>query len=166
MPDFLLIAHRGDSDNAPDNTLPAFDLALQQGFTHFETDCQLSADGQAIILHDEKLGRTNNGAPGTLAWELSCQQLQQLDAGAWFNARFAGTHIPTLQQLLDAYKDKAHIHLVSALCGLWLPGPIKQTCSTSPCLRSCTTGNAHEDGDKVHADQAGSYLHTLYSAQP
>jgi glycerophosphoryl diester phosphodiesterase len=135
MPDFLIIAHRGDSDNAPENTLPAFDLALQQGFAHFETDCQLSADGQAIILHDEKLGRTNNGTPGSLAWELSCHQLQQLDAGAWFDARFAGIHIPTLQQLLDAYKDKAHIHLVSG----WYRLGVHWSSRIFPTMAPCTT---------------------------
>jgi glycerophosphoryl diester phosphodiesterase len=54
---FTLIAHRGASDDAPENTIEAFDLAVKQGFFHVETDCQLSADGVCVILHDERLDR-------------------------------------------------------------------------------------------------------------
>lgn len=61
---FTLVAHRGDSDRAPENTLSAFDQALANGVCHFETDCQLTQDEQCVILHDELLGRTNNGSGG------------------------------------------------------------------------------------------------------
>lgn len=57
MEGFTLIAHRGASEDAPENTMEAFDLAIQQGFHHIETDCQLSADGVCVIIHDEMLDR-------------------------------------------------------------------------------------------------------------
>jgi glycerophosphoryl diester phosphodiesterase len=107
---FTIIAHRGDSANAPENTIAAFDAALSAGFTHFETDAQLSADGQAVVLHDEALGRTNDGR-GRAA-DLTLQQLQQLDAGSWFGAQFAGQRIPALRDVLLRYAGRAHVHLV------------------------------------------------------
>eukprot|EP00878_Enallax_costatus_P021742 GHUV01023033.1.p1 GENE.GHUV01023033.1~~GHUV01023033.1.p1 ORF type:complete len:287 (+),score=73.28 GHUV01023033.1:40-900(+) len=106
---FALIAHRGDSSKAPDNTVHAFDKALEQGFSNFETDCQLTRDGVAIILHDETLGKTTNGTGAVV--EHTWEQHQQLDAGSWFNARFAGARIPLLADVLQRYKDRAHIHL-------------------------------------------------------
>lgn len=108
---FVIIAHRGDSSAAPENTTPAFDLAVAQGFHHFETDCQLSADGVPVILHDQTLGRVNNGSGPAAAATL--QQLQQLDAGSWFGPQFAGTCIPTLQEVLVKYRGRVHMHLVS-----------------------------------------------------
>jgi glycerophosphoryl diester phosphodiesterase len=108
---FVIIAHRGDSSAAPENTTPAFDLALAQGFRHFETDCQLSADGVPVVLHDETLGRVNDGSGPAAAATL--QQLQQLDAGSWFGPQFAGTRIPTLQEVLVKYRGRVHLHLVS-----------------------------------------------------
>ncbi|KAF8060491.1 yhdW [Scenedesmus sp. PABB004] len=105
-----LIAHRGDSEHYPENTLRSFDAALEKGFPHFETDTQLSADGVAVIHHDEALGRTDDGA-GLLAAR-SAAELQALDAGAWFGPQFAGTRIPTLAQVLERYAGRAHIHLV------------------------------------------------------
>jgi hypothetical protein len=88
LPHFAIIAHRGDSDAAPENTLAAFDLALQQGFPAFETDVQLSADRAAVIIHCEELERTTNGT-GRVA-DASLEAILQLDAGGWFGARFAG----------------------------------------------------------------------------
>jgi glycerophosphoryl diester phosphodiesterase len=89
----------------------AFDAALQQGFHNFETDCQLSSDGQVVIVHDEQLGRVNDGT-GAVA-DHTLAQLQELDAGSWFAAAFAGARMPTLEQLLERYHGKAHMHLVS-----------------------------------------------------
>eukprot|EP00882_Tetradesmus_deserticola_P013341 GHRQ01014161.1.p1 GENE.GHRQ01014161.1~~GHRQ01014161.1.p1 ORF type:complete len:127 (+),score=24.80 GHRQ01014161.1:959-1339(+) len=117
---FTVIAHRGDSSAAPENTLQAFDAAVQQGFCNFETDCQLTSDGAVLLVHDEQLGRVNDGQ-GAVA-EHTLAQLEQLDAGSWFAASFAGARMPTLQQVLERYKGKAHIHLVSPACS-----------STGPC---------------------------------
>jgi glycerophosphoryl diester phosphodiesterase len=108
---FTIIAHRGDSSVAPENTVQAFDTAMQQGFCNFETDCQLSSDGAVVIVHDEQLGRVNDGK-GAVA-DHTLAQLQQLDAGGWFGAAFVGARMPKLQQLLERYKGRVHIHLVS-----------------------------------------------------
>lgn len=107
---FVIIAHRGDSSAAPENTLHSFDLALSQGFQHFETDCQLSSDGIPVVLHDESLGRVNNGAGPAAAATLD--QLQQLEAGSWFGPQFVGARIPTLQEVLVKYRGRVHMHLV------------------------------------------------------
>jgi len=111
---FVIIAHRGDSSAAPENTVQAFDLSLSQGFQNFETDCQLSSDGVPVVLHDESLGRVNNGSGPAAA--ATAQQLQQLDAGSWFGPQFAGARIPLLEEVLFRYRGQIHLHLVSALC--------------------------------------------------
>lgn len=109
MESFVIIAHRGYSSARPENTIDAFDHALSSGFTHFETDCQLTKDNMCIVLHDEKLGRTNNGVG--VAWEQESNALLQLDAGSWFSEEYKSARIPTLQGVLEAYHDRAHIHL-------------------------------------------------------
>lgn len=102
----LIIAHRGDSAVAPENTLPAFASAVKAGADLVELDYQHSADGVPVVFHDKDLDRTTNacrlwgGTEIRLATR-SLADLQKLDAGSWFNARFAGTRLPTLAQALD-----------------------------------------------------------------
>jgi glycerophosphoryl diester phosphodiesterase len=90
----LWIAHRGAGKLAPENTLAAFRLGAQHGYTAFECDVKLSADGVPFLLHDATLDRTTN-AKG-IAGELTWTELSRLDAGAWHSARHAGEPIPTL----------------------------------------------------------------------
>lgn len=98
-PNFSVIAHRGFSSIAPENTVAAFDAALGAGFKHFETDVQLTADGAVVVLHDENLGRTNDGS-GKVA-ECTAAQLMLLDAGGWFGEEWAGQcRIPLLADIL------------------------------------------------------------------
>ncbi len=82
----LVIAHRGASTYAPENTYAAFDLALDLGARHLELDVQLSSDGHLVVIHDDKVNRTTNGDGAVSA--LSLQELQSLDAGAWFDAQY------------------------------------------------------------------------------
>lgn len=91
------IAHRGAGQSAPENTLPAFQLGFDSGFTMFECDAKLSADQVVFLLHDATLDRTTNiqGAAHTYVWD----ELAALDAGSWHSAQFAGATIPTLEQL-------------------------------------------------------------------
>ncbi|MDO6681115.1 glycerophosphodiester phosphodiesterase family protein [Oceanobacter sp. 5_MG-2023] len=93
-----VIAHRGASRLAPENTLAAFRLAQQAGASWIEVDVALSADGQAVIFHDERLDRCTNGHGWLLLHTLI--ELQQLDAGSWFADHFCHERIPTLQALL------------------------------------------------------------------
>ncbi len=105
----LVIAHRGASTYAPENTFPAFDLALEMGARHLEFDVQMSSDGHLVIIHDDNLDRTTNGKGAVTAHTLA--QLQALDAGSWFNPKFSGARIPTLDTLLERYGERAHLHV-------------------------------------------------------
>lgn len=105
----LVIAHRGASTYAPENTFAAFDLALEMGAQHLEFDVQMSSDGHLVIIHDDNVNRTTNGSGAVSAHTLA--QLQALDAGAWFNAKFAGARIPTLDTVLERYGRRAHLHV-------------------------------------------------------
>lgn len=95
----LVIAHRGASRAAPENTLAAFDLALAQGAEGVELDVHLSADGVPVVIHDFALDRTTDGS-GAVG-DHTVTQLRRLDAGAWFDRSFAGQRIPTLEETLD-----------------------------------------------------------------
>lgn len=106
---FLIIAHRGAPNHAPENTLAAFDKALGLGFPHFELDAQLTADGVAVVFHDTALDRTSAGS-GPLA-DRTLDELKRLDAGSWYSEAFAGERIPTLEEVLVRYHGRAYLHL-------------------------------------------------------
>lgn len=91
----LIIAHRGASYDAPENTLSAFQLAVAQGADGLEFDVQLSADGVPVIIHDVTIDRTTNGQ-GRVS-EQTFEQLQQWDAGE-------GNKIMSLEQLLSTFE--------------------------------------------------------------
>ncbi len=93
-----LCAHRGMSKNFPENTMPAFEAMLDAGISYLECDLCLTKDQEIIIHHDAELGRTSNGH-GPVHDHLLAD-VQQLDAGSWKNQVFAGTHIPSLKELL------------------------------------------------------------------
>lgn len=105
----LVLAHRGASAYAPENTLAAFDLALEMGAPAFETDVRATADGHLILLHDERVDRTTDGS-GPVA-HLSLVQVQALDAGSWFGSQFAAERIPTLPTLLARYSARVRLRL-------------------------------------------------------
>ena len=94
----LVIAHRGASAVAPENTMPAFAAAWRAGAQWVETDVQPSADDVLVLLHDDDVDRTTDGTGDVRA--LTGATLASLDAGSWFDPSFAGTGIPTLADLL------------------------------------------------------------------
>jgi glycerophosphoryl diester phosphodiesterase len=106
-----VIAHRGASGSAPENTLPAFDLAVRQGADAIELDVRLSADGVPIVIHDPNLDRTTDRRGPTGALRLN--DLREIDAGARFTLdrgrtfpfRAAGVRIPTLTEVLRGFPD-------------------------------------------------------------
>lgn len=100
-----IIAHRGASKLAPENTMPAFELAYQMKAEGIETDIQLTKDNIPVIIHDEQVKRTTNGT-GYIK-ELTYNQLKQLDAGSWFSSEFSGTSIISLDEFLQWVKDKS-----------------------------------------------------------
>lgn len=100
----LVIAHRGASLVAPENTIPAFRLAAELGADAIEFDAKLTADGHVVIHHDRTLNRTTNGSGPLSARTL--EELQRLDAGSHLNQKFAGVSIPTLKQVFQEFGDQ------------------------------------------------------------
>jgi glycerophosphoryl diester phosphodiesterase len=108
-----VIAHRGTSATAPENTLAAFELAERQGADAFELDVRLSADGAAVVMHDPTLERTTDGKG--LVRALSLVDLRALDAGATFTTdggatfpfRAQGLRVPTLGEVLWAFPRRS-----------------------------------------------------------
>src|SRR3984885_3778804 len=98
----LLIAHRGASGHAPENTLAAFKKAVTLGATFIETDLQLTKDARLVAIHDETVNRTTNGHGAV--HDLSLYDLRKLDAGSWFGSEYAGERIPTLEEILEFSK--------------------------------------------------------------
>jgi len=84
----LLVAHRGAADLAPENTMAAFRLAAKHSADIVELDVYLSADGHAVVIHDSYLSRTTSGL-GPVA-RMTLAELKTLDAGSWFDRRYAG----------------------------------------------------------------------------
>jgi glycerophosphoryl diester phosphodiesterase len=91
-------AHRGARREAPENTLPAFELAVAQGADGIELDVQLSADGVVVVMHDEGVDRTTDGNGPVVGHTLA--QLQRLDASAGMSG-FSGVRVPSLAETLD-----------------------------------------------------------------
>jgi glycerophosphoryl diester phosphodiesterase len=98
----LIIAHRGASGNAPENTLAAFRKAVALGATFIETDLQLSRDARFVAIHDATVNRTTNGQGAV--HDMTLADLRKLDAGSWFGSEFAGERIPTLEEILEFSK--------------------------------------------------------------
>lgn len=101
----FVIAHRGASADAPENTIAAFELALEQGADGIELDVHLSADEHPVVIHDFTLERTTDGA-GPVS-EHTVRELKRLDAGGWRDRRFRGQRVQTLQEVLERFRDRA-----------------------------------------------------------
>ena len=109
LPQPSIIAHRGSSVYAPENTIAAFELAVIQKADAIELDVKLCADGQVVVIHDQTVDRTTNGT-GNLS-ELSLSALKELDAGNWFRAEFNGEFIPTLEEVFEAVGNRIFINI-------------------------------------------------------
>ncbi|MFE0189368.1 glycerophosphodiester phosphodiesterase [Streptomyces sp. NPDC059008] len=102
----LVIAHRGASRYAPENTLAAVDAAHRRGLIWVENDVQRTKDGRLVVLHDTTLRRTTDAEkvfPGRAPWrvgDFTAAEIARLDAGSWFGKRFAGERVPTLAGFL------------------------------------------------------------------
>jgi len=102
----LVAGHRGNAVAAPENTLPSFSEAIALGADLVELDYRHSADGVPVVFHDETLDRTTDargrwGVRKAKVQDKTLAELRELDAGAWFDPRFAGSRIPTLEEALD-----------------------------------------------------------------
>ena len=94
-----VIAHRGARNDAPENTMAAFRLAREQGAAWVEADIKLTHDGIPIVMHDDELDRTTDHE-GLVA-DVSWADMQKVDAGSWFDAKFKNERVPRLAELLQ-----------------------------------------------------------------
>jgi glycerophosphoryl diester phosphodiesterase len=103
----LVIAHRGASAYAPENTLAAVDKAAELGVRWVENDVQRTRDGELVVLHDDNLRRTTDVEevyPDRAPWKVkdfTAAEIARLDAGSWFGPVYAGTRVPTLEQFVN-----------------------------------------------------------------
>ncbi len=94
-----VIGHRGASASSPENTMAAFREAIRLGADGIEFDVQLTRDGRLVVIHDAMVDRTTNGHGAV--FEMSFDQIAGLDAGRWFDERFAGEGVPELADVLS-----------------------------------------------------------------
>lgn len=106
---FVVIAHRGASAYAPENTHSSFKKAIEMNAEMIELDLVLTKDEVPVIIHDETLDRTTNGTGAPSDFTLA--ELKELDAGAWFDEKFKGEPFPTLEELLSYTKDKIAVNI-------------------------------------------------------
>ncbi|MFD7662865.1 glycerophosphodiester phosphodiesterase [Streptomyces sp. NPDC059788] len=106
-----VVAHRGASQVAPENTLAAVDAADRQGFKWVENDVQVTRDGKLVVMHDATLTRTTDVRrvfPQRAPWrvrDFTAAEIARLDAGSWFGKRFAHERVPTLAEFLRRMED-------------------------------------------------------------
>ncbi|GAA0382602.1 glycerophosphodiester phosphodiesterase [Bacillus horti] len=111
-----VIAHRGSSQVAPENTYPAIRRAIQDHVDGIEIDVQLTKDQELVVIHDEWLNRTTNGKG--FVFNTTSAQIKKLDAGSWFNKKYKGTTVPLLEEVLEwvkPYSLELHIELKNNL---------------------------------------------------
>ena len=145
-----LVAHRGASAYAPEHTLAAYRLAVAQDADYVEQDLAVTRDGEIICLHDESLERTTNvedvfpdravldpatGQRRWLAVDFTLAEIKQLDAGSWFDARYAGERIPTFAEAVDAVGTAAGLYPELKTPSLYASRGIDQTKLFAEALR-------------------------------
>ncbi len=106
----LVVAHRGDSQNAPENTLAAFALAAERGAEVVELDVHVTADGDVVVIHDDRLDRTTDGEGEV--HRLRTAAVRSVSAGAWFSPRFKGERVPLLDEVLDLCRAARVVPLI------------------------------------------------------
>jgi glycerophosphoryl diester phosphodiesterase len=119
----LIVGHRGASHDAPENTLAAFRLALEQGADAIEGDFRLTSDGHIVCIHD-KDGRRTLGSPVVVSKTL-LKDLQGLDAGSWKGSQWKDERVPTLEAVLDLLPQGKRLFL-EVKCGPEIIEPIKK----------------------------------------
>ncbi|MEN8780393.1 MAG: glycerophosphodiester phosphodiesterase family protein [Desulfobacterales bacterium] len=105
----VIIAHRGYRKRYPENTLAAFTAAFDAGVGMVEVDVTLTRDRRVVVLHDNTLDRTTDGRGQARGFTL--EELKQLDAGSWFDPRFAGERLPTLEEVLDLCAARGMVNI-------------------------------------------------------
>jgi glycerophosphoryl diester phosphodiesterase len=141
-----VVAHRGASGAAPENTIPAFRLAVQQGADAFELDVRLTAEGVPVVLHDATLDRTTDGAG--LLQILSLAELQRLDAGARFTMdrgrtypyRDTAIRVPALAEVLRAFPE---VPVMVEVKEVRAQEPVRQVLVEEQAVERCILASEH-----------------------
>lgn len=126
----LVVAHRGNSSVAPQNTLAAFEAAWRAGAGSIEIDVQLTADGQVVVIHDDTLDATTSGSGPVGGTDLA--GVRSLDAGAWFAPAYAGQRVPTFAEVVDLLLRRPGIDLLLEVKGAWTAEQVRAV--TEPVL--------------------------------
>ncbi|UCE41635.1 MAG: glycerophosphodiester phosphodiesterase [Candidatus Aminicenantes bacterium] len=113
--DFIVIAHRGASRAAPENTLSSMKKAIEFGADFAECDVFQTKDGEIVLFHDEEMERTT-GKEGMI-WDYTLAELKELEVGSWFKEEFRGEPIPTLQEVIQAVKGKIKLNIEVKVSG-------------------------------------------------
>ena len=116
----LRVGHRGAKGHAPENTFASFNLALEMGVNAVETDVHLSKDGEVVLIHDHTVDRTTDGRG--FVKDMTLRELKQLDAGSWYDTRFAGQRIPTLTELLEWARGRVGVAIEIKNGPIYYPG--------------------------------------------
>ncbi len=128
-----MVAHRGASGYAPENTLAAVDKAADLGFRWVENDVQRTRDGELVVIHDDSLARTTDVEevfPGRTPWKVkdfTAAEIARLDAGRWFGHAYAGARVPTLEQYVHRVERHRQRLLLEIKNPQLYPGIEKQT---------------------------------------
>jgi glycerophosphoryl diester phosphodiesterase len=117
----LIVAHRGASYDAPENTLPAFELAWKQGADAIEADFLLTKDNQVVCIHDRSTKRFSE--QNLVVANSTLKRLKTLDVGSWKSEQYAGTHIPTISEVF-ATVPKGKKIFVEVKCGIEIIQPL------------------------------------------
>lgn len=129
----VTVAHRGAASYAPENTLASIDAAARLGFEWVENDVQRTKDGELVILHDSSLARTTNVEqvfPDRSPWNVSdftLREIEKLDAGSWFGAKFKGERVPTLEDYMDEVEHNDQSLLMELKSPELYPGIERET---------------------------------------
>lgn len=126
---FEIVAHRGASKDAPENTVAATRLAFEQGAHGVECDIYRTADGRIAVLHDASTKRTT-GVDGKVE-KMTLGELQKLDAGSWMDTKFAGEKIPSMEEIFATVPDSNYL-LVELKGGEELVEPLKEALQRTP----------------------------------
>jgi glycerophosphoryl diester phosphodiesterase len=105
----MVISHRGEHLHHPENTMPAFQAAIDAGADYFELDVRTTSDGKLVLMHDKTLDRTTNGTGAV--HDLTFDQIRALDGGIKFSPSFAGTKVPTFDEALDLAHGRINVNV-------------------------------------------------------
>lgn len=143
----LVIAHRGHSAALPEQTLAAFRAAVELGADMIEADVHLTRDGRLVLCHDCDVDRTTSGA-GRVA-DHTFEELRALDAGSWFDSRFAAERVPSLDELYD----------LAAAAGITLCLEAKGETAAERAVIACAVAAEIAARDRLGRDVLASFDH-------